>query len=63
MTTEKIEQRLKDINNEIHSLDSLRDAHDDTNIHEIEEQVDVLLHERRDLTYLLESCFDEMIGL
>jgi hypothetical protein len=63
MRTEQIEQRLQDITNEICFLDGLRDAHDDTNIHIIEEQVDVLLHERRDLTYLLESCFDELIGL
>ena len=63
MRTEQIEQRLQDIKNEICFLDSLRDAHDDTNIHIIEEQVDVLLHERRNLTFLLESCFDELIGL
>lgn len=63
MRTEQIEQRLRDINNQIYFLDSLRDAHDDTNIHEIEEQIDVLLHEERDLTFLLESCFDELIGL
>lgn len=63
MKTEQIEQRLQTIKNEIHSLDSLRDAHDDTNIHELEEQLDVLYHERQHLTFLLESCFDEMIGL
>lgn len=63
MKTEQIEQRLRDINNAIYALDSLRDAHDDTNIHELEEQIDVLLHEERDLTFLLESCFDDLIGL
>jgi hypothetical protein len=63
MKTEIIEQRLQVIKNEIHSLDSLRDAHDDTNIHEIEEQIDVLLNERQKLTDLLESCFDDLIGL
>ena len=63
MKTEIIEQRLQSIKNEIHSLDGLRDAHDDTNIHEIEEQIDVLLHERQTLTDLLESCFDDLIGL
>jgi hypothetical protein len=63
MRTEQIEQRLKDINNEIHVLDSLKDAYDDTNIHEIEYKVEVLLIERDNLTFLLESCFDEMIGL
>jgi hypothetical protein len=63
MKPEQIEQRLQDIKNEIHSLDSLRDAHDDTNIHEIEYKVDVLLNERQQLTFLLESCFDDLIGL
>jgi len=63
MRTEIIEQRLQTIKNEIHSLDSLRDAHDDTNIHELEEQLDVLYHERQNLTFLLESCFDDLIGL
>ena len=63
MRTEIIEQRLQTIKNEIHSLDSLRDAHDDTNIHELEEQIDILFHERQQLTFLLESCFDNLIGL
>jgi len=63
MKTEQIEQRLMDINNEIHSLDSLRDSNDDVNIHIIEEQIDSLLTERQKLTELLESCFDELIGL
>ena len=63
MKTEMIEQRLQTIKNEIHSLDSLRDAHDDTNIHIIEEQQDVLYNERQKLTDLLESCFDDLIGL
>ena len=63
MRTEQIENRLQDIHNEIHSLDGLRNAYDDTNIHEIDYQIDVLLHERQSLTELLESCFDNMIGL
>jgi len=63
MSTEQIEQRLQNIKNEIHALDSLRDAHDDTNIHIIEEQQDILFHERQQLTFLLESCFDDLIGL
>jgi hypothetical protein len=63
MKTEQIEQRLMDIKNEIHSLDSLRDSNDDVNIHIVEEQIDSLLTERQKLTDLLESCFDEMIGL
>jgi hypothetical protein len=63
MKPEQIEKRLQDIKNEIHSLDSLRDAYDDTNIHEIEEQVDILLMEKQHLSDLLDSCFDELIGL
>ena len=63
MRTEIIEHRLQTIKNEIHSIDSLRDAHDDTNIHELEEQIDILFHERQKLTDLLESCFDNLIGL
>ena len=63
MRTKMIEHRLQTIKNEIHFIDSLRDAHDDTNIHELEEQIDVLLHERQNLTFLLESCFDNLIGL
>lgn len=63
MKTEEIQHRLQDIRMEIHSLDSLREAHDDTNIHELEEQLDVLYHERQNLIFLLESCFDNLIGL
>jgi hypothetical protein len=63
MQTEIIEQRIQDITNEIHSLDSLRDSYDDVNIHIIEEQIETLLTERQSLTELLESCFDELIGL
>ena len=63
MRTHIIEERLQTIKNELHLLDSLRDAHDDTNIHIIEEQQDVLYNERQKLTDLLESCFDDLIGL
>ena len=63
MIIEIIEQRLQTIKNELHLLDSLRDAHDDTNIHIIEEKQDVLYNERQKLTDLLESCFDDLIGL
>ena len=63
MKTEVIEQRLRDITNEIHSLDSLKDDYDDTNIHEIEHKQEVLINERYHLTFLLERCFDEMIGI
>tara|TARA_R110000782_G_scaffold62116_3_gene127753 strand:- start:4709 stop:4906 length:198 start_codon:yes stop_codon:yes gene_type:complete len=61
--TDLIEQRLRDINNEISSLDFLKDAYDDANIHEIEHQQEGLINERHKLTMLLESCFDELIGL
>lgn len=63
MRVEQMEQRLQDINNEVYSLDSLRECNDDVNIHIIEEQIDSLLTERQLLTDLLESCFDQMIGL
>ena len=63
MRTEQIEQRLQDINNEIHSLDSLRDAYDDTNIHEIEHQQESLINETYKLISLLDSFFDELIGI
>ena len=36
MRTEEIQQRLQDVNMEIHSLDSLKNEHDDVNIHIIE---------------------------
>lgn len=63
MKTEQIEQRLLDINNKIYFLDGLRYAHDDTNIHEIEQEQEALINERYTLTQLLDSCFDEMIGI
>ena len=63
MVTEQIEQRLQDIKNEIHALDGLRECNDDVNIHVIEEHIDSLLTERQQLTDLLESCFDNLIGL
>jgi hypothetical protein len=63
MIPEVIEQRLKDINNEIHSLDSLKDSYDDVNVHIVEDQINLLLTEKQSLTELLENCFDNMIGL
>ena len=63
MRTEIIEQRLQDIKMEIYSLDSLRESHDDVNIHIVEDQINSLLTERHSLTDLLESCFDNLIGL
>lgn len=63
MTTEKIEQRLQDIKNELYLLEETKTMYDDTNIHEIEHQQEALINEKWSLTQLLESCFDEMIGL
>ena len=63
MRTEQIEQRLQDINNKIHLLDGLRDAYDDTNIHEIEYEQEILINEKHRLTSLLDSFFDELIGI
>jgi hypothetical protein len=48
---------------EIHSLDSLKDAHDDVNIHIIEKRIEELQEEKFNLQQLLDNCFDEMIGL
>ena len=63
MRTEEIEQRIKDIKNEIHSLDSLKESNDDVNIHVIEEQISSLEVEKFNLQDMLERCFDELIGL
>ena len=63
MRIEQIEQRIQDIKNEIHSLDSLKTDYDDVNVHVIEEQIDSLLTERASLIDLLESSFDNLIGL
>lgn len=63
MRTEEIQQRLQDVNMEIHSLDSLKNAHDDVNIHIIEKRIEELEEEKFNLQQLLDNCFDEMIGL
>jgi hypothetical protein len=63
MRVEDIQQRLQDIHMEVHSLDSLKESHDDVNIHIVEDQINSLLTERQSLTDLLESCFDNLIGL
>lgn len=63
MRVEQMEQRLLDIKNEVYSLDSLRECNDDVNIHIIEDQIDSLLTEKQRITDLLESCFDNLIGL
>jgi prefoldin subunit 5 len=63
LRTEEIQQRLQDVNMEIHSLDSLKDSHDDVNIHIIEKRIEELQEEKFNLQQLLDNCFDEMIGL
>jgi len=63
MRAEEIQQRLQDIRMELYSLDSLRDGNDDVNIHIIEERITELQQEKYNLQDLLESCFDQMIGL
>lgn len=63
MKIEQIEQRIQDIRTEIHSLDGLKNNYDDVNIHVIEEQIDSLITERNSLMELLESSFDNLIGL
>jgi len=63
MKPEIIEQRLKDIRNEIHSLDSLRDGNDDVNVHIIEDEIELLQVEQCTLEYILDNHFDNLIGL
>jgi hypothetical protein len=63
MRVEDIQYRLQDIHMEIHSLDSLKDGYDDTNIHIIEERITELQTEKFNLQQLLDSCFDQLIGL
>jgi len=63
MRTEEIQQRLQDIRMEIHSLDSLKECNDDVNIHIIEERINELQQEKYNLQDLLDSCFDQIIGL
>ena len=63
MRVEDIQYRLQDIHMEIHSLDSLKDGYDDTNIHIIEERINELQQEKYNLQDILDSCFDQMIGL
>jgi hypothetical protein len=63
LRTEEIQQRLQDVNMEIHSLDNLKNSHDDVNIHIIEKRIEELQEEKFNLQQLLDNCFDEMIGL
>jgi hypothetical protein len=63
MRVEDIQYRLQDIRMEIYSLDSLKEENDDVNIHIIEERITELHTEKFNLQQLLESCFDQIIGL
>jgi len=44
-------------------LDSLRDGYDDVNVHVIEDRITELQEEKFNLQQLLDSCFDQFIGL
>ena len=48
---------------EVHSLDSLKDTYDDVNVHVIEDRITELQTEKFNLQQLLDSCFDQFIGL
>jgi hypothetical protein len=48
---------------EVYSLDSLKDSYDDVNIHVIDDRIEELQTEKFNLQQLLDSCFDEIIGL
>ena len=63
MRVEDIQYRLQDIHMEIHSLDSLKDGYDDVNVHIIDERITELQTEKFNLQQLLDSCFDQLIGL
>lgn len=63
MRVEEIQYRLQDINNEIYLLDGLREESDDVNIHIIEEHINSLQQEKFNLQDILDSCFDNLIGL
>ena len=63
MRVEDIQQRLQDIHMEVFSLDSLRDSYDDVNVHVIEDRITELQTEKNNLQQLLDSCFDQFIGL
>jgi hypothetical protein len=63
MRVEEIQYRLQDINNEIYLLDGLKEESDDVNIHIIEEHINSLQQEKFNLQDILDSCFDNLIGL
>jgi len=63
MRVEDIQQRLQDIHMEVHSLDSLKESYDDVNVHSIEDRITELQQEKFNLQGILDSCFDQFIGL
>jgi len=63
MRVEDIQQRLQDIHMEVYSLDSLKDSYDDVNIHVIDDRINELQQEKFNLQDILDSCFDQFIGL
>ena len=63
MRVEDIQYRLQDIHNEIYSLDSLKECSDDVNVHIIDERINELQQEKYNLQDILDSCFDNLIGL
>ena len=63
MRVEDIQQRLQDIHMEVYSLDSLRESYDDVNIHVIDDRINELQQEKFNLQDILDSCFDQFIGL
>jgi hypothetical protein len=63
MRVEDIQQRLQDIHMEVYSLDSLKDTYDDVNVHIIDDRINELQQEKYNLQDLLDSCFDNLIGL
>jgi len=63
MTTEEIQQRLQDIRIEIYLLDRIKDSDDNVNIHIVEKHINELQQEKYNLHDLLESYFDNMIGI
>ena len=48
---------------EVYSLDSLKESYDDVNIHTIDDRINELQQEKFNLQDLLDSCFDQFIGL
>jgi copper chaperone CopZ len=63
MEIETIEKRIKDIKNEIHSLDGFKESYEEVEVEVIEKQIDLLIKEKTFLNDLLESYFNEITGL